>query len=136
MLRRAIVILLLVVAATATRESDSDTKKPTPWALTGKMFSRIFEKDVWIRDRYDIAELTVALDSSRCLFSVHLKPISSTFDVNRRGKIPVIPDHFDTYDTKLVASFKKGTGLQKRIVRVVKSLLAKGLSCGELKYVF
>lgn len=135
MLRRLTVITILV-AVTAHAADSEDPGTLTPWALTGRMFKRIFEKDVWVRDRYDIAELTVALDSNRCKYSVNLKPISSTFNVNRWGNVPVIPDHFDTYDTKLVASFKKGAGLQKRITRVVKSLLAKGLPCNELKYVF
>ena len=125
------ILLLSTVYAARIRVSDGG---PTPWVLTGKMFSRIFEKDIWVRDRYDRLKLTVAVDSDRCEYSVNLKPFSSVFDVKRN--MPTIPKNFDTYDTKLVASFKKGAGLRKRIVRVVKSLLANGLPCDELKYVF
>lgn len=106
----------------------------SPWALSGKVFKLTFVENVWIRDRYDNLELTVAADSDRCLYSVDLKPISSVYKLEWNK--PAIPKNFETYDTKLVASFKKEVGLQKRVVRVVKSLLAKGLSCGKLKYVF
>ena len=130
----AAVLLLSTGYAARLRVSDFAGPELTPWELTGRVFSRIFEKDVWVRDRYDRLELTVAVDSNRCEYLVNLKPVSSVFDV--KWDNPTIPKNFDTYDTKLVASFKKGAGLRKRIVKIVKSLLSKGLPCDKLKYVF
>lgn len=112
-------------------------RKMSPWALTGKMFTGIFVEDVWVRDRYSKLELTIAVNSKLCQYSVDLKPISQLFNV--KFNKASIPETFTRYDTKLTVSFDKAGAddLRKRIEKAAKGIL-KPLPCSidDFKYMY
>ena len=136
----ALLVISTVHSARIVEPTKTDLLNFTPWGLTGRVFDRIFVKDVWVRDRYDRLELTVAVDTEGCKYSVTIKPFSEIFDV--KWDTHSIPREFSSYDVKLVASFNKGEDsdvvLRQKLKRIVRSLFPDKTigQCSKLLYVY